>query len=356
MSLIAALILAGCALEVPPPAEYPETGLGADATSPTGDWPSGSMGPDGGTSLPMDASPFEESDLDVIPSVTSMDARVIGDATTDVADANDLSSTDMGSEPQIGQQCRVNEYVFEGRCISCPPGTENDAGDRIGDGDTLCTVILCGQNQRVQDHLCHPCEDGTENAAGDPAADSDTQCDPIRCDVDERVQNRRCTPCPQDTTNAAGDRADGPDTSCDVDSCMMRRVVMNDVTLSGYAFRLMQGDTELAAQCDDDVYLSQNQVNELNQLLQQERGFDLSDDRLTVQWRFMVTTGNGPVNLQVAVAAGNDVRLVVSGMTVFLEGGTDTIRLDGASNHLELIYPAHLTADPPAIQMELRSL
>ena len=130
LSLIAALILAGCALEVPPPAEYPETGLGADATSPTGDWPSGSA-------VPMvhptayGCLALRRSDLDVIPSVTSMDARVIGDATTDVADANDLSSTDMGLEPQIGQQCRVNEYVFEGRCIGCPPGTENDAGDRI---------------------------------------------------------------------------------------------------------------------------------------------------------------------------------------------------------------------------------
>ena len=104
---------------------------------------------------------------------------------------------------------------------------------------------------------------------------------------------------------------------------------MNDVTLSGM-FRLMQGDTELAAQCDDDVYLSQNQVNELNQLLQQERGFDLSDDRLTVQWRFTVTTGNDRSIPSLSPLAMTFV--LSSGMTVFSKAAP--IRFDSMAHRI----------------------
>ena len=136
-------------------------------------------------------------------------------------------SADMDAEQDMGGEnanpgdmsmeldpCEENERVDGGQCISCDPGTTNEAGDEPADGDTACDAVICQENEYVEDNACVACPDGTLREAGDDASGSDTMCEAILCERNEYVDNNECTSCPGDTVNAAGDDASGPDTQC----------------------------------------------------------------------------------------------------------------------------------------------
>jgi cysteine-rich repeat protein len=55
---------------------------------------------------------------------------------------------------------------------SCPSGTQ------LNTGTNLCEVTSCATDQRVEDHRCVACPTGTSNNAGDLANNADTRCDP----------------------------------------------------------------------------------------------------------------------------------------------------------------------------------
>ncbi len=71
--------------------------------------------------------------------------------------------------------CAENEYASESSCKSCPPGTNNEAGDLITD-TTSCDPIICTENHRVKNNICEPCGQGLLRLAGDRADRADTQC------------------------------------------------------------------------------------------------------------------------------------------------------------------------------------
>ena len=70
------------------------------------------------------------------------------DAGQDDADVGDDAELDAGRDAAIDVEpdvtadtCVVNEFVREGRCWPCPPGTTNEAGDDASGGNTTCDDV-----------------------------------------------------------------------------------------------------------------------------------------------------------------------------------------------------------------------
>ena len=347
-----------CGLDVPPAPQYDETvtlgGVPAVtmAHSPDSSSRSDSSDSDGNIDRQNNSLPQSGGELGANPVRRPTDAQVDVDAGVLEADAalleQDASTMVMDATPPGVQRCQTNEYVLNGRCTNCPPGTQNDAGDSTAGPNTQCSPILCGENERVRRNACRACGDGTQNEAGDSAAGPNTSCDAILCREDERVRDNQCEPCPPGTQNEAGDSAAGVDTDCEPipQGCFVPRTIVGGSTLAGYEFRLIRNDAVLDSSCDEDIYLTRAQVDAYV-----ANGIDFSDEALSVQWRFTVS---GPINVR-AGTVGDNVRLIVNGgMTIVLGAGSDTIVLNAPMNELTLIYPASLAVDPPAIQLELR--
>ena len=117
--------------------------------------------------------------------------------------------------------CGADQRVYNNMCVACPAGTTNVAGNDASGRDTTCTAILCSADQRVYNNECVPCPVGTKNVpgtrgwTGNDASGRDTKCTTIiLCSANERVSNHKCVPCPAGTTNVAGDDARGRDTTC----------------------------------------------------------------------------------------------------------------------------------------------
>ena len=71
--------------------------------------------------------------------------------------------------------CRQNERVFQGRCVACPAGTSNIAGDDRTGGNTVCDDVVCATSEYADGTgLCKPCAAGTYNIAGDIALNKGT--------------------------------------------------------------------------------------------------------------------------------------------------------------------------------------
>jgi len=71
--------------------------------------------------------------------------------------------------------CNENEKVFQGRCVACPAGTSNIAGDNRKGGNTKCDDVVCAKNEYADGTgFCRPCDAGEYNVAGDIALDSST--------------------------------------------------------------------------------------------------------------------------------------------------------------------------------------
>merc|ERR1711990_802463 len=136
-----------------------------------------------------------------------------------------------------------DEHVVNHVCVKCDvtygPGYENAKGDDPNAmKNTECTkkvtpkphkdngewkadtntIGVCAANQHVQSHKCVACPAGTTNAAGDDPHNFDTACVPTICKANEHVVKHECKPCPGDASthemNTAGDDASGPDTKC----------------------------------------------------------------------------------------------------------------------------------------------
>ena len=71
--------------------------------------------------------------------------------------------------------CRQNERVFQGRCVACPAGQTNIAGDDRTGSNTVCDDIVCSKNEYADGTgLCKPCASGEYNIAGDIAHNKGT--------------------------------------------------------------------------------------------------------------------------------------------------------------------------------------
>ena len=71
--------------------------------------------------------------------------------------------------------CKQNERVFQGRCVACPAGTTNIAGDDRTGSNTVCDDVVCSKNQYADGTgLCKPCASGEYNIAGDIAFNKGT--------------------------------------------------------------------------------------------------------------------------------------------------------------------------------------
>jgi hypothetical protein len=71
--------------------------------------------------------------------------------------------------------CRQNERVFQGRCIACPAGTSNIAGDDRTGSNTVCDDVVCSTKEYADGTgLCKPCPSGEYNIAGDIAFNKGT--------------------------------------------------------------------------------------------------------------------------------------------------------------------------------------
>ncbi|MEM9113542.1 MAG: hypothetical protein AAGD10_08310 [Myxococcota bacterium] len=138
----------------------------------------------------------------------------------------DLSPEDM--TPTDSMPCHEQEFVDDGLCVACPPGTFNDAGDDPAGPDTVCDPNLCDEDERVQTNGCVGCAPGESNEAGDDASGDDTSCDVVFCEENERVAMNTCVVCEPGQSNEAGDDASGGDSSCDSVLCEVdERVLMN---------------------------------------------------------------------------------------------------------------------------------
>ena len=71
--------------------------------------------------------------------------------------------------------CRQNERVFQGRCVACPAGQTNIAGDDRTGSNTVCDDVVCATNQYADGTgLCKPCASGEYNIGGDIAFNKGT--------------------------------------------------------------------------------------------------------------------------------------------------------------------------------------
>lgn len=71
--------------------------------------------------------------------------------------------------------CRQNERVFQRRCVACPAGQTNIAGDDRTGANTVCDDVVCGTNEYADGTgLCKPCASGEYNIAGDIAFNKGT--------------------------------------------------------------------------------------------------------------------------------------------------------------------------------------
>jgi hypothetical protein len=82
---------------------------------------------------------------------------------------------------QVGgvPRCGTDHHVSGGKCVACPSGSTNAAGDKIADGDTTCDFPagICGANQHVSIKRCVECPPGTRSDGGDdPKKGVDTGC------------------------------------------------------------------------------------------------------------------------------------------------------------------------------------
>lgn len=125
------------------------------------------------------------------------------------------------------QACDADEFVLNGQCSTCAPGTTNAAGDITTNGNTFCDVTVCLQDYYVSSNDCVSCTLGTTNLAGDLANGADTTCDAVTCLVGQYVLDHVCTYCPSGKTNTAGDDAAGPNTSC---SCASPNILFDGGT------------------------------------------------------------------------------------------------------------------------------
>ena len=148
----------------------------------------------------------------------TMFGRILSIALVCICSCSDTSSGSL--TPPFERRCASGEYVNEGSCVTCPPGTERLSEDSTLGPNTRCTAVLCGSEERVEANRCTACEPGTRNGAGDDSSGPDTLCESILCTTDQFVLAHSCRECPSGTENTAGDDASGGDTQCEPDSCM----------------------------------------------------------------------------------------------------------------------------------------
>ncbi len=127
--------------------------------------------------------------------------------------------------------CPVDAMAFNGQCMTCPPGTSNEAGDDPNGDNTACDPILCEVDHRVVNHECQPCAPGMFNRTGGDASQGNTRCAATRCEADEHVVNNQCLACPTGWTNQAGDDASGTDTECEAKLCSANEAVRDNICI-----------------------------------------------------------------------------------------------------------------------------
>jgi hypothetical protein len=166
------------------------------------------------------------------------------------------SSRAFPTHCEIGY-CAKGEFVNnDKKCETCPVGTTSRAGiPRTDSAKALSTDVctnndqdfvyaaLCAQNQHVKDHKCVTCPDGQINDAGDdPNLNVDTFCDdkPAAalvkhsfCLANEYVKEHRCEKCPVGMLNKAGDDPHYFDTACTPEICHENHYVQCTGTVKG---------------------------------------------------------------------------------------------------------------------------
>ena len=134
-----------------------------------------------------------------------------------------------GAITDLRQQCSYtdslgNLITYE-RCVQYAQYTSNRCectGDKTSNGDgTKCIDknALCDVNEHVKNEKCVPCPNGLQNAAGDDKYAGNTECNDVICGEKQRVSGGVCVACLADEFNLEGDVAvlagvSQPDTNC----------------------------------------------------------------------------------------------------------------------------------------------
>lgn len=152
-------------------------------------------------------------------STSDCDVCPLGTFNTHLSTANSCSP----------ETCAINEYSKDGTCVSCPPGTTNDAGDTT-DADTTCDVVTCAVDQYVNNqNQCGTCPKGTSTFGKRYTTDKpdSSVCEDIICERNQFVESNECKNCPAGSTAAPGSKASGSDTQCLVGKCAANQYVKN---------------------------------------------------------------------------------------------------------------------------------
>lgn len=168
-----------------------------------------------------------------------------GDGFTDAAcdpAGTDCADRDRTRYPGANESCEGRDNDCDGTvdescsgAITCPAGTDPASAPD-------CEPVLCAANQRVLLHRCVPCPSGTTNAAGDDASGPGTRCDDVdECTMDLDDCEDMCIDVPGSFLCRCGEGfALGPDgTSC------LTEVVFEEAGAGAQSFEVPAGVTEI---------------------------------------------------------------------------------------------------------------